>query len=136
MKQTLIAIALAASFCGIQAAKAEQGDIHVHTLTAHVGVSGLNVVTPGLAYDVTDNLRIGGLVRNSYGFKSVYVAGYTRINKYVSLGGGFITGYGWDGKQVIGKKNGIIPLAAVQFHITDNVGVTVFGQALNLTFTF
>ena len=138
MKQTLIAIALAASFCGIQVAKAEQGDISVHTLTAHVGVSGLNVVTPGVGYDLTDNVRIGGLVRNSYGFKSVYVLGYNRLNKYVSVGAGAISGYTWDGDagQVVGKAGGVIPLLAAEFHLHENVSVTWFGQAFNLTLKF
>ena len=138
MKQTLIAIALAASFCGIQTARAEQGDISVHTLTAHIGVSGLNVVTPGIAYDISDNVRVGGLVRNSYGFKSAYILGYTHLNKYVSVGAGVISGYTWDGDagQVVGQKNGVIPLLAAEFRITDHVAVTWFGQAFNLTLKF
>ena len=136
MKQTLIAIALAASFCGIQTVRAEQGDISVHTLTAHVGISGLEVFTPGVAYDLSDNVRVGGLWRNSYGFKSAYILGYHRLNKYVSVGAGVISGYTWDDGQVVGQKNGVIPLLAAEFRVTDNVAVTWFGQAFNLTLKF
>lgn len=136
MNKLKAAVVLALGIAWIGDALAEQGDITVHTVTAHVGVTGLNVLTPGVAYDFTDHLRAGFLARNSYGFRSVYGVAYTPMTKYMSIGAGFISGYGWDGKQVYGKRNGIIPMVAAEFHITDNIGVTWFGQAFNLTFKF
>lgn len=118
-------------------ARSEQGDWTIHTVSAHVGVSGLNNVNPGVGYDVTDNLRIGGFY-NSYRKPSAYALGFFEVHPRFRVGAGVISGYTFTPGtwEVEGKTAGLIPAVAAELDITNNVSVVWFGQAFNLEVKF
>lgn len=132
MKQTILALALALAATGPQAS---EGDFTVHTVSAHVGVSDLNNINPGLGYDITDDLRVGAFY-NSYELPSFYIAKLIHIPfmPRIRAGLGVISGYTWDWDQedVIGETGGLLPLVAIEADITRNVSVLWFGNAVNL----
>ena len=132
MKKLILAAALAAS---LGAAHADQGDITLHTVSVHVGVTGLNNINPGIAYDVRDDVRVGALY-NSYNKPSLYVAKLIPIKRRLRIGLGVITGYTWRDNDVYGKTTGILPLLAVEADLLPGVSVIWFGQAISLELKF
>jgi hypothetical protein len=136
MKFTLLAAAMALGFSYTFDASAEQGDWTAHTVSVHVGVTGLNNFNPGLAYDVRDDLRVGALY-NSYKKPSLYVAKLFNVGNRFRAGVGVVSGYKWEsGEGVSGKTSGILPLVAAELDITNNVSIIWFGQAFNLEVKF
>lgn len=137
-----LALAIGVTFAADSHAD-KAGDWTIHTVSAHVGVSGLNNVNPGVGYNVTDGLRVGALY-NSYKKPSAYVAGFIDFppgQNRVRVGGGLISGYTFDTSDtadslITGKTTGIVPLVAVEVDITKNVSVVWFGQAFNLEVKF
>ncbi len=125
-----IGLTLAAGSCD-----AEQGDITLHTVSVHVGAPGLNNINPGVAYDVTDNVRVGGLY-NSYKKPSVYAAYLYPLSSRFRIGAGIVTGYAIDGRRIKGKTVSAIPLLAAEFDVTKRLSVIWFGQAFNLEVKF
>jgi hypothetical protein len=147
----LLVLALELPSC----ARAEQGDITLHTVSAHVGVSGLNNINPGVGYDLTDNVRVGGFY-NSYRKPSAYVAAFLNIHPRFRVGAGVISGYSFQSEDdetlksadkpecsgLCGNASGVLPLVAAEFDIVPQKGsrpgvsVVWFGQALNLEVKF
>ena len=127
----VIAMFVASMLLNTRTAEAAEGDITIHTVSTHIGVSGLNNINPGVAYDVTDRLRVG-VLRNSFKKPSAYAALMWALHDRVHLGVGVISGYGIEDGAIIGKTAGIIPLLAVELDITDHVSVVWMGQAINL----
>ena len=132
--KTILAIALSAT---LGLAQADQGDWTVHTVSAHLITEDMNNFNPGLAYDITDNYRVGGLY-NSFEKPSLYVARIFDVHSRVRVGAGIISGYKWDSDQndVVGKTASVLPFLAVEVDVTDNVSVIWFGEALNLEVKF
>lgn len=133
---TGVAAACALTYCTDSAAD-QAGDWTIHTVSVHVGVSGLNNVNPGVGYNVTDHLRVGAFW-NSYNKPSAYATGWFDLHPRVRVGAGLASGYTfvpgtW---QVEGKTTGLVPVLAAEVDITDHVSVGWFGQALNLELKF
>jgi hypothetical protein len=134
IKLTAIAAALALS-ASVQADQA--GEWTVHTVSAHVGVSGLNNINPGIGYNVSEYIRLGALY-NSYKKPSAYAVGFYDLHPRFRVGAGLISGYTFEPGtfQVTGKTAGIVPLIAAEVDITKHVSVVWFGQAFNLEVKF
>ena len=130
MKKTILALALAAS-----ASLAGAGEVVVHTGSVHFGpgTSDLNNFNPGIGYDFGP-YQLGGFY-NSYELPSFYGAWKLPVTDRISFGLGAITGYTWD-HGITGDRNGVIPLVAVNFRVTKHIGLTYFGQAINLEVRF
>jgi hypothetical protein len=118
---------------------AAEGDVTVHTVSTHIGVSGLNNINPGVAYDVTDNFRVGALV-NSYKKPSAYAALMIPMGDRLRIGAGVISGYrfskGDEDGMVQGHTAGLVPLVAVEVDITKRLSAVWMGQAINLEVKF
>ena len=133
-------VAVAMVFAGMtDCVMAEQGDITVHTVSTHIGVSGLNNINPGVAYDVTDNFKINDLV-NSYKKPSLYAALMVPMGDRLRIGAGVISGYrfskGDEDGMVRGSTAGIVPLVAIEVDITKRFSAVWMGQAVNLEVKF
>ena len=130
-----LAIALAAS----QAVAEDAGTWTIHTVSAHIGVSGLNNVNPGAGYNLTRHIRVGGFY-NSYEKPSLYAAAFGDINSRVRIGAGLVSGYTFDTDSdegfLSGKTSGVVPLLALEVDITRNLSLAWFGQAINLEVKF
>jgi len=113
------------------------GDLIIHTHTIHFGSSnGVNNSTPGIGYQFDNNYRVG-LLKNSYELPSVYVVKVFPETSRFRFGIGVISGYRMTKRNTItGDRNGAIPLLAAEVDITENVVITWFGQALNLSLKF
>lgn len=107
----------------------------MHTVSTHLGGSGLNNINPGVAYDLSDRLRLGALL-NSFKKPSVYAAYLIPLGTRVRAGVGAVTGYQYKDGQVLGKTASAIPMLAVEVDVTKHVSVLWFGQALNLELKF
>ena len=133
MKKTALALALLAS-----ASLAAAGEVVVHTGSVHFGpgTEGLNNFNPGLGYDF-GRYQVGGFY-NSYELPSFYGAWKWPVTDRFTIGLGAISGYTWDrdAHEITGKSNGVIPLVAVSFRVTKHIGLTYFGQAINLEVRF
>lgn len=97
----------------------------MHLVSTHPGQSGLNNINPGIAYNVTDDIRIGA-VRNSYKRLSLYVMEVYSVTDRLRIGAGAASGY----EAEFGSP--IIPVVAVEYDITDSFSVVWFGLAFNL----
>ena len=131
----VIVVLIWASFGLARTVRADAGDITVHTVSVHVGASGLNNINPGVAYDLTDRLRLGALL-NSFGKPSAYAAYLIPLGTKVRVGVGAVTGYQYKDGRVLGKTASAIPMLAVEVDVTKHVSVLWFGQALNLELKF
>jgi len=119
----------------VRTCNAAEGDVTVHTVSTHLGGSGLNNINPGVAYDLSDRLRLGALL-NSFKKPSVYAAYLIPLGTRVRAGVGAVTGYQYKDGQVLGKTASAIPMLAVEVDVTKHVSVLWFGQALNLELKF
>ena len=128
----LAALALACAISYVAGdANAEQGDITLHTVSLHVGASGLNNLNPGAAYGVTDHVRIGALY-NSYRKPSAYVFYIHPLTDRLRLAGGVISGYRYSGGRLYGKTASAVPAIALEYDVTKQLSVVWFGQAFSL----
>lgn len=137
MKATVIALAVSLVALSAAECQAREGGWTVHTVSAHVATRGLNNFNPGIAYDVRDDLRVGGLY-NSYEKPSFYVAKLFNVRKRFRAGLGIISGYTWDQdeRDVVGKTSGILPFVAAEFDLAPGVSLLWFGEAFNLEVKF
>jgi len=115
----------------IQPACAVQDNWTLHTVSIHPGQSGMNNINIGVAYNVTDNIRIGA-VHNSYEKVSLYVVNITTINDNWRIGTGVASGY----RSEFWSSSPVIPVISVEYDITDNLSVLWFGTAINLEVKF
>ncbi len=120
---------------GSSATYGAEGDVTIHTVSTHVGVKGLNNINPGVAYDLTDRLRLGALL-NSYKKPSAYAAYMIPILPRLRVGIGAISGYQLNGMRISGKTASVIPLFAVEVDVLKNISVVWMGQAINLEVKF
>lgn len=128
---TIAALALIA---GILIPAVSQAEVTLHTVSYHVGVSGMNNFNPGIAYQHKD-VRVGVLY-NSFKLPTAYGAYIIPVHERVRFGVGAVTGYEWRDGGIYGKATGVLPLVAAEIDITDNVSVLWFGRALNLEVKF
>ena len=113
-----------------------RADWTVHTVSEHIGQSGFNNVNPGLGYDYTPSLRVGGLY-NSFERPSFYAVGIYNLTDSFRIGAGVISGYvikDWEVGQ--GDHDSIIPIIAMEYDISDHVSIAWFGTVLNLELKF
>lgn len=131
----LIALALGLTAALATDAHSAEGGWTVHTVSVHVGASGLNNFNPGVGYALTDNFRVGALY-NSYKVPSAYALGIYNVNSRFRVGAGVISGYTYNNGAVSGKASGVLPAVAAELDITKRLSVVWFGQAFNLEFKF
>jgi len=129
------AMALVMLACMAQPVEAEQGDITLHTVSAHVGISGLNNINPGIGYDLSDTVRVGAFY-NSYRKPAVYALRIFPVTSRLRVGLGVVTGYRLREEHgdlvTSGKATSVLPALAVEFDITRRLSLAVLGQAINL----
>ena len=137
--KAVVFVAILALGWPINEARAEQGDITVHTVSHHLQSDGLNNVNPGVAYDVTDHIRVGALY-NSYKNPGAYVAAIYPMNDRVRIGAGLISWYKFQEGTIAQSDFGVIPMVAVEVDIIQTKRYAVsgiwFGETLNLQIKF
>ena len=134
MNYRFLVVCAVLGLCVGSLAKNCSADVTVHTVSTHVGVSGMNNINPGIGIDYRD-VRFGALY-NSFEKPSVYGAYIVPLHPRVRVGLGAVTGYEYRDGGFYGKTTGVLPLFAVEADITDNVSVLWFGRAINLELKF
>jgi hypothetical protein len=132
----ILAAVLAAAMA--DTAHSQGGEWTVHTVSYHFAIdkdTDLNNINPGLGYDVSEYVRVGGYY-NSFEKPSLYAAAFAEVYPRVKVGLGLVTGYQFDGQYITGSTYSVMPLVGVEVRITDNLAVAWFGQALNLEVKF
>lgn len=106
--------------------QADQGNWTVHTVSMHFSNDEeLNNINPGVAYDLFEYMRIGGVV-NSYKRLSLYAVGIIPITHRLRVGVGTVNGY----------DNGPQPMAAIEYDILPDLSILWFGKAINMELKF
>lgn len=137
MNKVILSLLGLVLYCSGATINAVHADWTIHTVSAHVGVKGLNPYNPGIGYDVTDKVRVGALY-NSYKKPSGYALYIVPLHPRFRFGAGLISGYKLNTNtwEVSGKTGSIIPAVALEADITRNVSAVWFGQAINLELKF
>ena len=103
-----------------------------HTYTTHIGPLP-SVETFGIGYRNNANYQFGYIPSNSYDEESFYLAKIYRLNPYINIGVGAISGYVIERGMINGSNDAsLIPLVAMEVELNEVASVYWFTTALNL----